>query len=1201
MPFFPSLFARALSDNTDDTTPPPASGGTGFRAVPFREAKGAGADITGDGSDESLTGTEFDDKIDGAAGNDTIVGLEGEDDLVGGLGNDEILGGDGDDNLKGDEGNDLIDGGAGNDKIEADAHNDTIIGGAGDDTIDGKHGTDTATFAGSILDFSFDPTLQTNDKHFVTDLNLADGDEGTDELKHVEFFQFDDFTYEIGANNGALGVAGDATTDEDTATTFTVSAYDFEGDALTLGAVTYSGPGTVTLVSTGALSPAIGSGAVYTFAFDPDGQFESLAVGDTAVETVTVEVLDSAGNVTSVDVDVTIDGVNDAPVAVDDAFDVDEDTPTTLDVLANDTDIDDGDVLSVTAATAAIGSVVIEADGTLTYTPTADYVGTDTISYDISDGNGGTDSATVTVTVNAVNDPPVADDDAATTDEDNAVVIGVLANDTDFDSATLSVSGTTAPANGSVTINPDNTITYTPDLNFFGTDSFTYTAFDGVDASDPATVTVTVNPVNDPPLANPDSATTDEDVAVNIDVLANDIDAENDPLTVFATSATNGSVVIEADGSLTYTPNANFNGSDTITYQMTDGIAGSSSSTVDVTVTPVNDAPQSLNQPVIIDEVDGTYVIDLSTQVVDIDGDNISFSDISLARGETLLAFSIIGDGLIEIRPQDIAGLEDGSSLNVAFTYVATDDSGAPNNTGSGIVPVTINGFTPPPPPNTPPTADPLTVGADEEEGDVVISLADIVFDPDAGDVLTITSLTTDFFGGTTPIPFVGGVSSGEGGELSFDPTIFGLAEGENATISLSYVVSDSAGETATNTITLDLTGDTPGTGNTPPTALDIPGAPGYPVASDPFGGQPIPGDVIVDDPAVTTFVVDFDDLVSDPDGPNPLVVTPGDLVIGQDELTGTPITVPYSFDPATNELTVTLADVGLADGESVLATLNYSVSDGIDSTAGQIAVNFVDEAAPPPPEQQVFDFEGFAAADPEFQIPVVQVDGFTLTGSATVIETDESEDGGGREPSGIANGQTTIGGDNVLVGTFSTVTQPLVDEFGEPVLGPRGEPIFETVVDQTFAILAPGQSFGPGGDGLFVTTTSAGQTFPLPDPLPEGIGTSFSLDGLSLNIATSATTTVTITSYTIGIVEVGPNPNFPTFSDYFYQLVEVDSFDFVIDGSTPATVLDLNGDFLGGGTTTAADQAAFDDIYAVEITTANDDAVVLDDILITV
>ena len=151
----------------------------------------------------------------------------------------------------------------------------------------------------------------------------------------------------------------------------------------------------------------------------------------------------------------------------------------------------DGDSLSIQSVTQGSFGTVAITGNTVTYTPDADYNGTDTFTYTISDGNGGSDTATVTVTITGENDAPVANDDAATVAEDGSVNITVLGNDTDPENDSLDVTAVTQGANGTVTLNPDETVTYTPNANYSGTDSFTYTVSDGNGGTDTANFSVT--------------------------------------------------------------------------------------------------------------------------------------------------------------------------------------------------------------------------------------------------------------------------------------------------------------------------------------------------------------------------------------------------------------------------------------------------------------------------------------------------------------------------------------------------------------------------------------------------------------------------------------------------------------------------------------------------------------------------------------
>lgn len=182
---------------------------------------------------------------------------------------------------------------------------------------------------------------------------------------------------------------------------------------------------------------------------------------------------------------------NQNPIANPDTAETDEDTPVTIDVLANDSD-PDGDPLTVTGATAENGQITINPDGTITYTPDQDWNGTDTITYTVDDGNGGTATSTVTVTVNPVNDDPVAVDDRASTPFNTPVVLNPLGNDYDVDGDTLTIIGQPTTADGTVVVNSDGTVTFTPNAGFTGTAVIDYEISDGNGGSDTAQIFVTV-------------------------------------------------------------------------------------------------------------------------------------------------------------------------------------------------------------------------------------------------------------------------------------------------------------------------------------------------------------------------------------------------------------------------------------------------------------------------------------------------------------------------------------------------------------------------------------------------------------------------------------------------------------------------------------------------------------------------------------
>lgn len=299
---------------------------------------------------------------------------------------------------------------------------------------------------------------------------------------------------------------------------------------------------------------------------------------------------------------------NRTPNAVVDTVTTSEGAAVTIDVVSGaDPDAPAGDVVTVTEVSQPHNGTVSVDGGSLTYTPNPGFHGNDTFTYTISDEDsplhihglrgllgallGGdalhTNTVTVTVTVTAVNEIPTAVDDAVTVDEDSGpIVIDVLSNDTeDVDELTVTAVG--AAENGTVSL-IGGVVTYTPGEDFAGTDSFTYTVTDDNGDTATATVTVTVNPVNEAPIAVDDDYTTKANTPLTIaapGVLANDVDADGDDLTVLITStATDGIVVLNGDGSFTYTPNPDFHGTDSFTYTVFDGNGGTATATVNITV-----------------------------------------------------------------------------------------------------------------------------------------------------------------------------------------------------------------------------------------------------------------------------------------------------------------------------------------------------------------------------------------------------------------------------------------------------------------------------------------------------------------------------------------------------------------------------------------------------------------------------------------
>ncbi len=239
---------------------------------------------------------------------------------------------------------------------------------------------------------------------------------------------------------------------------------------------------------------------------------------------------------------------------------------------------------SLTTTPAGSAAVLTGAD-TATPSFVADLAGLFVAQLVVNDGALDSLPDTMTVTVNAqANRDPVAVNDSAAMDEDGApILIAVLANDSDPDNDPLTITGVGTPANGTAVI-VGNQVRFTPNANFNGTNTFSYSISDGRGGTASALITVTVRPVNDDPVANDDSASTSSGTPVNIDVLANDTDVDGDTLTISAVgAAANGTVVIVGD-EVQYVPNAGFSGTDTFTYTVSDGNGGSDTATVTVSV-----------------------------------------------------------------------------------------------------------------------------------------------------------------------------------------------------------------------------------------------------------------------------------------------------------------------------------------------------------------------------------------------------------------------------------------------------------------------------------------------------------------------------------------------------------------------------------------------------------------------------------------
>ncbi|EGQ8408517.1 tandem-95 repeat protein, partial [Vibrio parahaemolyticus] len=368
-------------------------------------------------------------------------------------------------------------------------------------------------------------------------------------------------------------------------------------------------------------------------------------------------------------VKVTVNAVNDTPVVESNVADqtlAEDFTPYTIDLNTVFSDVDnvDGELKFSVSGNSNIQVAIV--NGIATITPTADWNGSETLTFTATDPSGESVSQTVDFTVT-----PVADivADKATVVEDTPTIIKVLGNDTfEGDNKVVSLDAENGPKNGTVIVNNDGTVTYTPDDNYVGKDTFTYIVTSG-GVSESTTVTVNVTPVNDAPVAKDDIATTQEDTAVTIDVLSNDTDVDGDKLSIQSATVPEAQGRVEiVDGKLVFTPAENFNGHAEITYTVTDG-ALTDQATVKVTVNAVNDTPvvESNIADQALAEDFTPYTIDLNT----------AFSDVDNVDGE--LTFSVSGNSNIQVAiVNGIATITPTADWNGSetLTFTATDPSG---------------------------------------------------------------------------------------------------------------------------------------------------------------------------------------------------------------------------------------------------------------------------------------------------------------------------------------------------------------------------------------------------------------------------------------------------------------------------------------------------------------------------------------------
>jgi hypothetical protein len=417
------------------------------------------------------------------------------------------------------------------------------------------------------------------------------------------------------------------------------------------------------------------------------------------------------------------------PTANDDTATITEGDSATIDVLANDTD-PDGDPLTVVSVTqGSSGTVVINPDNTVTYTPEENFFGTDTFTYTVSDPGGRTDTATVTVTVSAVNNQPVANGATFTTNEDTPLTGTLTATDVDSTAFTFSIVQNGTLGTATITNATTGAFTYTPGANRNGTDSFTFSANDGTADSLPARITIRITPVDDPPVAVDDGPVGVIKNSANnlINVLDNDQEVDGERLVVNAVTQGNqgGTVTIVNNGTrVSYTPQPEFTGTETFTYTISDG---QSTDTATVEITVATHLPPVATDDTTNTPEDTAVTINVLTNDTDPDGGVLTVTRVTVApqNGST----RIQNNQVIYTPNLNFNG-------NNQFTYEVCDNGvlGDPNVLcDTAEVTVTVTAV------NDQPT---VTSPGDQTdaEGQAGISVLIIGNDVDQGDTLTFSA-----------------------------------------------------------------------------------------------------------------------------------------------------------------------------------------------------------------------------------------------------------------------------------------------------------------------------------------------------------------------------------------------------------------------------------------------------------------------------
>ena len=907
-----------------------------------------------------------------------------------------------------------------------------------------------------------------------------------------------------GAEDLPVAVNDTATIAEDTATvTGGVKTNDTNGDGTPAQNTTALSGSPTGSYGTVSLNPD----GTYTYTLDNSNPtVQALGVGETLAETYTYVLTDKDGDTSTATLTITVTGTNDLPDARDDVKTTSQDINVSGNLLTDNTgagvDSDpDGDTLTVSGFTVGgnpgtvgtpltipgVGQLTINSNGSYTFDPLPAFVGNiPAVVYTVSDGHGGTDTASLTLTVDPVSLTPSVVDDGATTPEGTPVTIDVLNNDDPGSEGPLTITevngqpiavGTPVPLtdpvtglpigevslnNGGTPLDPtDDVLVFTPVPGFTGPVDFTYTVEDQLGNPLDGTVTVDVTPINHPPVATNDSTVTPAGTPVSVNVVGNDTDPDHDPLTV---SAVNGQPITEGGapipvshgtvtlvgGQLVFTPTTGYTGPADFAYTVKDPSGETATATVTVNVGTANQPPVAQNDtnatsedaPLSVTPANGVIQSGTTPGGLDSDpnGDSLAVSAVNGASGG--VAQPVLGtygtlvlnqDGSYSYTPTSGAqALKQGETAADVFTYTISDPSGA---TATATLTITINGV------NDAPVAEDnsaITLPGTPVSGNLLsddgngATPGGVDSDPD-GDPLTVDSFTVGGVPGsvgvTMTIPNVGDLTIGANGAYTFVP----VAGFEGPVPPIVYTISDPSG--ATDTATLNILVDAV---NDPPVAQDdrVTGREDQPVTFNPLTNDSDPEN----EPLTITEI-------------NGSPITPGTPVVINDPVTGTPIgqlvlnpNGTLTFTPAPDYNTSTPIPIRYTISDPHGATTSATI--GIVITPVNDAPVATDNG--PVPVAPGVPVSGNVLTDNSGSGVDSDVDGDPLTVTGFTLDTN-----GDGTPQSFVAGQT------------ATITDSTGNPVGTLVIGPNGSFTF-----------TPAQGYeGPVPSATYTITDGQGGT----------------------------------------------------------------------------------------------------------------------------